>query len=87
MAASASETLEALGANTHFSLEPILVNIEVGQYVGPSLPGTMANLLAGLRPSGGGGGGGGGSSGDGGGSGGTGKSVGNGGGGGVSALK
>ena len=58
VAAWAFEALEGLGANTPLSLEPILVYLEGEQYVGPILPGPLADLLAGHRPDRGGGNGG-----------------------------
>ena len=47
MAASASalEVEEALGASVLFSLEPILVNLEVGCYTGPIIPASLADPL------------------------------------------
>ena len=48
MAASASEALEATGAIIPFSLNPILVELESGCYVGPILMGPLVDLLAGL---------------------------------------
>ena len=53
--ASASETLEAPGAKVPFSLEPILIYLEGGHYVGLILQGSLANILAEWRPAGGGG--------------------------------
>ena len=61
---SALEVVKAPGANLPFSLEPIMVNLEVGFYMGPILPGPLAYLLAvrqaedvnGSRGGGGGGG-------------------------------
>ena len=69
---SASEVEEAPGASVPFSLEPILVELEGGRYIGPILPDALADLVAGRRPAGGSapkGGGGSGSSGSGSGSG------------------
>ena len=52
------------GASVPFSLEPILVELDGGRYIGPILPATLADLVSGRRPAGGsaakGGGGGGG---------------------------
>ena len=75
VAASASEVEEAPGASVPFSLEPILVELEGGRYIGPILPAALADLVSGRRPEGGsaakgGGGGGNGGNGGGGGSGG-----------------
>ena len=53
VSASASEDLEAPGSNTPFTLEPILLELDSGCYVGPILPGILADLLAGRRPGGG----------------------------------
>ena len=65
MAASALEVVKAPGANVPFSLKPIMVNLEVGFYMGPILSGTLVDLLAVRQAEGGnvsrGGGGGGGS--------------------------
>ena len=55
VAALASEVVEAPGASIPFSLEPIMVVLEEGRYVGPILPGPLADLLAGRRAAGGGG--------------------------------
>ena len=60
---------EALGASAPFSLEPILVELEEENYIGPILPASLVDPIAGRRPAGGsapkggsrGGGGGGGS--------------------------
>ena len=65
---SAYEALEAPGANTPFSLEPILVELEGGQYLVLILPVPLLDILMVWRPDGGSGNGGGGS-GSGGGSG------------------
>ena len=56
MASLALEALDYLEANTPFSLEPILVDLEEGIHVGLILPVTLEDLLAGWRPSVGGGG-------------------------------
>ena len=48
----ASEVEEAPGARVCFSLEPILVELEGGRYIGPILPASLADLVAGRRPSG-----------------------------------
>ena len=53
VAASASEVAEALGASVPFSLEPILVELEGGRYIGPILPAALADLVSGRRPAGG----------------------------------
>ena len=52
VAASALEVEEALGASVPFFLEPILVDLEGGRYIGPILPASLANLVAGRRPAG-----------------------------------
>ena len=72
VAASASEVEEARGASVPFSLEPILVELEGGRYIGPILPAALADLVSGRRLASGsdqkgGGGGSGGSGGSGGG--------------------
>ena len=53
VAALASEVEEAPGASVPFSLEPILVELEGGRYIGPILPDTLADLVAGRWPAGG----------------------------------
>ena len=53
VAASASEVVEAPGASIPFSLEPIMVVLEEGRYVGPILPGPLADLLTGRCAEGG----------------------------------
>ena len=53
VAASASEVEEALGASVPFSLEPILVELEGGRYIGPILPAALADLVSGRPPAGG----------------------------------
>ena len=76
MAVSASEYLDDPGCQFPFSLEPILVELEGGQYVGPILPVALRDLVSRANDRGGGGGGsGGGSSGSSGGSGGGGGST------------
>ena len=50
-----SETQLALGGNIPFLLDPILVDLEGGCYVGLILMGTLGDVLAGQRPSGSGG--------------------------------
>ena len=57
MAVSESEALEAPGANVPFSLDPILVKLEGGRFVGTILPMHIADLVSiggrgGLRSSG-----------------------------------
>ena len=42
VAVSASEVEEAPGASVPFSLEPILVELEGGRYIGPILPASLA---------------------------------------------
>ena len=49
MAESASQVVEAPGSSVHFSLEPILVELERGCYIGLIPPVSMANLVAGRR--------------------------------------
>ena len=57
---------EAPGGSAPFSLEPIMVKLEGGLFIGPILPAALADLVSGTRPAGGsapkGGGGGGGDS-------------------------
>ena len=53
VAASTSEVEEAPGASVPFSLEPILVKLEGGRYIGPILSAALADLVAGRRPEGG----------------------------------
>ena len=68
----ALEVEESPGASVPFSLEPILVELVGGRYIGPILQDSLANLVAGRRSAdgsstkGGGSGGGGGSGSDGG---------------------
>ena len=50
VAASASELEEAPGASVLFSLEPILIKLEGGQYIGPILPASLADLITGRHP-------------------------------------
>ena len=57
--ASASEAQEAPGTNTPFTMEPILLELKGGCYMGPILPGDLVDLLGGRRPGGSNGGGGG----------------------------
>ena len=45
-----SEALEAPGDNVPFTLDPILLELEVGRYVRPVLPGTLSDILVGRRP-------------------------------------
>ena len=47
--ALASKVVEAPGAIFLFSLEPILVELERGHYIGPILPIYLADLVAGRR--------------------------------------
>ena len=47
MAASVSEALEAPGGGVPFSLDPILVEMDRGLYVGPILPIRLADLVSG----------------------------------------
>ena len=47
--ASSSGFLEALGANTPFLLEPILLDLEGGHYMGLILPESLTCLLGGQR--------------------------------------
>ena len=54
---SAIYVVEAPGASAPFSIKPILINLEGGRYVGPILPGPLADLLAGIWKTGGSGGG------------------------------
>ena len=49
MAALASEVVEAPGASSPLSLEPILVELEGGLYIGPILPISLADLVSGRR--------------------------------------
>ena len=42
---SASESLDAPGCSAPFSLEPILAELEVGQYIGPILPAALGDLV------------------------------------------
>ena len=53
MAALASEVEEAPGDSAPFSIEPILVDLEEGRYIGPTLPASLADLIAGRRSAGG----------------------------------
>ena len=48
----ALEVVEALGVGVPFSLEPILVDLEGGRYIGPILPASLADLVTGSRPAG-----------------------------------
>ena len=54
VAASSSDTIEAPGGNVPFLLEKILVELQVGRYMGPILTGPLDDILAGQRPTGGG---------------------------------
>ena len=47
--ASVSEVVEVMGVVVPFSLEPILVNLEVGRYIGPILPVSLVELVGGRR--------------------------------------
>ena len=51
--ASASEVVEAPGTSVLFSLKQILVELEGGRYIGPILPASLAEIVAGRRPAGG----------------------------------
>ena len=51
--ASASGVVEAPEASAPFSLESILVDLEGGRYIGPILPASLADLVAGRRTAGG----------------------------------
>ena len=46
MVASASEVVEAPGASAPFSLEPILVNLKGGRYIGPVFPVSLSDLVS-----------------------------------------
>ena len=48
-AAPASKVMKAPGASVSFSLKPILVELEEGRYIGPILPVSLANIVAGRR--------------------------------------
>ena len=52
VAALAPEALEVPGVNFHFTINPILRELEVGIYVGTILPVPLADLLSGRRPGG-----------------------------------
>ena len=56
VAASVSESLDALGCQAPFSLEPILAELEGGRYVGPIPPIALRDLVSRSRGRGGGGG-------------------------------
>ena len=43
------EDVGAPGSAAHFSLEPILLELEGGQYVGPLLPVLLKELVCGIR--------------------------------------
>ena len=49
VAALSSEVAEAPGASVPLPLEPILENMEEGLYIGPILPDSLADLVAGRR--------------------------------------
>ena len=53
VAAPVLGALEYPGANTHFTLDPILLELEGESYVGPILPGPLVDILAGCGPGGG----------------------------------
>ena len=82
VAALASESLDAPGCQVPFLLEPILVELEGGRYVGPIHPPALGDLVSRASGRGGGGSGGRSSGGDGGSGGGVDGGGGNGGGGG-----
>ena len=46
VAALASEVVKEPGASVPFYLEPILVELEGGRYIGPTLPASLADLVA-----------------------------------------
>ena len=46
MNASTSDVVKSTGAKSPFSLEPIMVDMEGVCYMGPILPGPLAELLA-----------------------------------------
>ena len=46
------ELVEAPGANVPFSLEPILVELEGGCYIGRILPASLSDIVTGRHPSG-----------------------------------
>ena len=52
--ASDSEVVEAPGCSSPFSLKPIMVYLKGGGYIGPILPISLADLVAGRRSAGGG---------------------------------
>ena len=52
VAASALKVEEAPGASAPSSLEPILVDLEGGRYIGPILPASLSDLIAVRRPAG-----------------------------------
>ena len=54
VAASASDVVEALGSRVPISIEPILVELERGGYIGSIFPTSLADLVAGRRSAGGG---------------------------------
>ena len=47
VSALASDVVEALGARISFSLELIMVNLEGGRYIGPILPVSLTDFVAG----------------------------------------
>ena len=47
-----SNVVEALGVSAPFSLKPIMVELEVGCYIGPILPTLLAEIVAGRQSSG-----------------------------------
>ena len=44
-----SESLDSLGSNAAFSIEPIMVDMEGGRYFVPILPDSLADLVANTR--------------------------------------
>ena len=52
VAASASKVVEVPGASVPLFLEPILIGLDRGQYIGPILPISLAKLVAGRRSAG-----------------------------------
>ena len=56
---SSSEDVGGSGATVPFLVEPILLDLEGGRYLGPLLPGILAELVSGRRIGSGGGGSGG----------------------------
>ena len=46
MAASVSESLDVLGCYVAFLMEPILAELDQGQYVGPILPNSLLGIVS-----------------------------------------